>query len=141
MAAILFSVFALLFLTVLIFLGQLIFLIPKSSVQAVRANCRRSNGSWSSGRAKIELVEIVDVSGNLLMGFIIMLAMIIGPLFVVHNYIIPIEMAADIFGAFSLDAEEWEANIETGELGDVGAQYEDWGAKIGLSSTQLRFWQ
>lgn len=50
-------------------------------------------------------------------------------------------MVIDIFSAFEVDAQAWEAAIETGELGDVGADYEAWGEGKGFSENRLRFWQ
>ena len=59
----------------------------------------------------------------------------------VHNYMIPIPIATDIFSVFDIDPVVWENSIENEALGDVGAQYEEWSRRKGFSPQSARFWQ
>jgi hypothetical protein len=54
---------------------------------------------------------------------------------------VPIPIALEIFGAYHLDPEVWEYNIEDGDLGDVGVKYEAWSKEHGYNKQTARFWQ
>jgi hypothetical protein len=55
--------------------------------------------------------------------------------------VVPIPIAVKIFGAYHLYPEMWEYNIEHGDLGDVGAEYEAWSKERGFSKQAAKFWQ
>jgi hypothetical protein len=55
--------------------------------------------------------------------------------------VVPIPIALKIFSAYHIDPEVWEYNIEEDDLGDVGAEYEDWSEGYGFSKRTARFWQ
>jgi hypothetical protein len=54
---------------------------------------------------------------------------------------VPIPIALKIFGGFHLNPIAWEYNIEKGDLGDVGAEYEAWSKKKGFGKRTAVFWQ
>jgi hypothetical protein len=53
----------------------------------------------------------------------------------------PIPIALKIFGAYHLDPEVWEDNIEKRDLGDVGVEYEAWSKERDFSKQTAKFWQ
>jgi hypothetical protein len=55
--------------------------------------------------------------------------------------VVPIPIALKIFGASYIDPEVWEYNIEKGDLGDVGGEYEAWSKGHGFSRRTAIFWQ
>jgi hypothetical protein len=55
--------------------------------------------------------------------------------------VVPIPIALKIFGAYHIDLEVWEYNIEKGNLGDVGAEYEAWSKRHGYGKRTAIFWQ
>ena len=62
-------------------------------------------------------------------------------LYALHNTIIPIPIAMDIFSVFDIDPAAWEHAIEEEEIGDVGAKYEDWSRSKGFSPKTAQFLQ
>jgi len=59
----------------------------------------------------------------------------------VHSYLVPVPIALKIFSAYHIDPEVWEYNIEKGNLGDVGAEYEAWSKGHGFSKRTAILWQ
>jgi hypothetical protein len=59
----------------------------------------------------------------------------------VDSYVVPIPLALKIFSAYHLDPEVWEYNIENGDLGDVGEEYEAWSKERGFGKQTAKFWQ
>ncbi len=138
---IVFEALFLILVVLLVIAGTLAFTLPKQVIRTALSNCRRSDGTWSRKRAVTEIKEVTDISGGLLLALVASFVMTIGPLLLIHITIVPIPMVLDIFGAFDVNPVQWEAGIETGNLGDVGTQYEMWGQQRGYSEEKLRFWQ
>ena len=63
------------------------------------------------------------------------------PIVLVYGYVVPIPIALKIFGAFHINPVAWEYNIEKGDLGDVGAEYEAWSKDKGFGKRTAVFWQ
>jgi hypothetical protein len=77
----------------------------------------------------------------LLVVILLFLVICATPMVLVHSYVVPIPIALKIFGAYHPAPELWEYNIEDGDLGDVGAEYEDWSKERGFSKQTAKFWQ
>jgi hypothetical protein len=104
-------------------------------------NCVRLDGSISSKRTWGEIKRLLKFGVVLLIIPLSFIAVNGMAVYFVHNYIIPIPIATDIFSVFNIDPLEWENSIENEALGDVGAQYEEWSRKKGFSPQSARFWQ
>ncbi len=64
-----------------------------------------------------------------------------GLLSYVHNFVIPLPMALNVFSAYDSDKDLWEYKIEKENLGDLGEQHEEWSSEKGLGYESSRFWQ
>lgn len=128
-------------LACLILFGLFVLLMPTRVFRTAWANCSRRDGSWSRRRARSEAKHVTDFLGSVLFVLAAVVTATGTVVIVIHSYIVPIPIIVDILGAYDPDPVAWEANIEKGELGDVGARYENWGADHGLSDQSLRFWQ
>lgn len=104
-------------------------------------NCLRLDGSISSKRTWGEIKRLLKFMVVLLLIPLSFIAVNGMAVYFVHNYVIPIPMAKDIFSVFNIDPMVWENSIENEALGDVGAQYEEWSRKKGFSPQSARFWQ
>ena len=104
-------------------------------------NCVRLDGSISSKRTWGEFKRLLKFGMVLLIIPLSFIAVNGMAVYFVHNYIIPIPIATDIFSVFNIDPVVWENSIENEALGDVGAQYEEWSRKKGFSPQSARFWQ
>lgn len=130
-----------LFFIVMLIIGGVIASLPIQITRVALQNCKRLDGSWSSKRTIKESQKLADLFGAVALALICAVTITGFALYMVHSYIIPIPIAANIFSVFDVDAVQWEANIEEGELGDVGAQYEHWSQEQGFSGDSARFWQ
>ena len=109
--------------------------------RSILRNCVRLDGSISLKRAWWEIRRLVKLGALLLIIPLSFMGVNGLAVYFVHNYIVPIPMAVDILSVFDIDPEVWENTIENEELGDVGAQYEEWSQKQGFSPQSARFWQ
>jgi hypothetical protein len=123
------------------FLAALVIMDPDRGFLLILRNCVRMNGNLSSERVWGEFNRLSKLITVIVVFPLAFLAINLAALWAVHNYVVPLPMAASIFGAFDINPEAWEYNIEHRELGDVGAKYEDWSAKKGFTSETSRFWQ
>ena len=104
-------------------------------------NCFSSDGRLNRTRTWREIRYLVRFSSSWLVTIILFLAICATPIVFVHTYVVPIPISLKIFGAFHIDPEVWEYNIEKGDLGDVGAEYEAWSKERGFSKRTAIFWQ
>ena len=109
--------------------------------RSILRNCVQLDGSISSKRAWWEITRLFKLGAVLLIIPLSFIGVNGLAVYGVHNYIVPIPMAVDILSVFDIDPEVWENSIENEELGDVGAQYEEWSQKQGFSPQSARFWQ
>lgn len=109
--------------------------------RSILRNCVRLDGSISSKRTWWEITRLFKLGAVLLIIPLSFIGVNGLAVYCVHNYIVPIPMATDIFSVFDIDPVAWENSIENEELGDVGAQYEEWSRRQGFSPQSARFWQ
>ncbi len=123
------------------FIVSLIIKHSQGLFRSTLRNCVRLDGSISSKRTWGEITRLFKLGVVLLiipLSFVAVNGMVI---YFVHNYIIPIPIATNIFSVFDIDPVVWENSIENEALGDVGAQYEEWSQRKGFSPQSARFWQ
>jgi len=128
-------------LLLLLIVGFVIASLPMRISRVALQNCKRLDGTWSPKRTLKESQKLADLFGAVLLALVCAVTITGTALFMVNSYIIPIPIAFNIFSVFDVDVVQWEANIEEGDLGDVGAQYEQWSQEQGFSSESARFWQ
>ena len=104
-------------------------------------NCFRADGRLNRTRIWREMRYLARFLSSLLVVIMLFLVICATPIVLVHSYVVPIPIALEIFGAYHLDPEVWEYNIEDGDLGDVGVKYEAWSKKRGDSKQTAKFWQ
>jgi hypothetical protein len=104
-------------------------------------NCVRLNGSISAARAFGEVTRLLKLTAVWILAPLFFISINVIILYTLHNTIIPIPIAIDIFSVFNIDPVAWEHAIEKEELGDVGATYEDWSQSKGYSAETAQFWQ
>lgn len=128
----------------LIFLGCIgivLLSIPRAIFRVAWQNGMRRDGTWSRRRTLIEFRHFADLLGALLLALVLFATVTGGTLVLFHTYIAPIPLIADVFSVFNPDPEIWEAQMEKGDLGDLGEAYEQWSAEQGFSEHSARFWQ
>lgn len=132
------------FLTGLL-VGAVVLLIlatfPFRMLKLAWRNCLRLDGSRSPFRTRRELKKFADLLASLFLLPLLAFGLFGGTITLVHEYVVPIPIVSDIFGAFDPDPLRWEAAIERGELGDLGEKYEQWSLSRGYSFDRARFWQ
>jgi hypothetical protein len=104
-------------------------------------NCFWPDGRLNRTRTWREVRYLARFLLSLLGVITLFLAICATPVVLVHSYVVPIPVALKIFGAYHLDPEVWEYNIENADLGDVGAEYESWSKEQGFSKKTAKFWQ
>jgi hypothetical protein len=104
-------------------------------------NVTRLDGTLSKRRLHREVKHVSSLIGELLLVLVTAASVSGLLLLVIHEYVVPLPMVAGMLSQFDLDPVQWEFNIEHGELGDMGAQYEIWSQSQGFSGASARFWQ
>ena len=104
-------------------------------------NCFWPDGRLNRTRAWREVRYLARFLSSWLVIFALFLAICATPIVLIHSYVVPVPIALKIFGAYHIDPEVWEYNIEKGDLGDVGAEYEAWSKGHGFSKRTAIFWQ
>ena len=104
-------------------------------------NCFWPDGRLNRTRTWREVRYLTRFLSSWLFVFSLFLAICATPIVLVHSYVVPIPIALTIFSAYHIDPEVWEYNIEKGDLGDVGAEYEAWSKDHGFSKRTAIFWQ
>lgn len=104
-------------------------------------NCFQPDGRLNRIRTWREVRYLARFLSILLVIIMLFLLICATPIVLVHTYVVPIPIAVKIFGAYHLDPKVWEYNIEDGDLGDVGAEYEAWSKELGFSKQAAKFWQ
>lgn len=115
--------------------------LPYRVFYVATRNVTRLDGTFSKGRLQREVRYATSLLGEFLLLVIIVVSISGFILLVIHEYIVPLPMVADMLSQFDLDPVQWEYNIEHGELGDMGAKYEAWSRSRGFSESSARFWQ
>lgn len=115
--------------------------IPYAVFRQAWTNVMHHDGTYDWSRVWKELYALGDFVGGLILIPVAVFGIVSGAIAIIHHFVVPLPIVVDIFGAFDPDPKVWEAAIETGELGDVGAQYEEWSQSQGYSYTTARFWQ
>lgn len=110
--------------------------LPYRLFGAAFENARRADGSLSRKRRRKERKATANFVAELLVAPLVASAVLVGALMLVHNFLIPIPLAADIAAMFSPDPEVFEQRTETGDLGDVGLVYQDWSQQQGFSQSR-----
>ena len=75
-------------------------------------NCFRPDGSLNRTRTWREVRYLVRFLSTLLVVMLLFLIICATPIVLVHSYVVPIPIALEIFGAYHLDPEIWEARQE-----------------------------
>ncbi|MFO7738785.1 MAG: hypothetical protein R6V46_09950 [Desulfatiglandaceae bacterium] len=104
-------------------------------------NCVRLDGTMSWARTFGELTRLVKLTAVWVFAPLFFVSINIIILYALHNTIIPVPMAIDIFSVFNIDPVAWEHSIEKEALGDVGAKYEEWSRSRGFSLETAEFLQ
>lgn len=104
-------------------------------------SCFSPDGRLDRARTWREIRYLVRFLSSWLITIILFIAICATPIVFVHSYLVPIPIALKIFGAFHIDPEVWEYNIEEGDLGDVGAEYEAWSKEQDFGKRTAIFWQ
>jgi len=104
------------------------------------------NCFWPDGRLnRTRTWREVRYLGRFLSGLLVVLALFLAicatPIVLINSYVVPIPIALKIFGAYHIDPEVWENKIEKDDVGDVGAEYEDWSKEQGFNKQTARIWQ
>ena len=115
--------------------------IPYHVFRLAWQNRFRLNGTVSRRRLKKEARHLADFAGELVLVPLLVLALMGGALVLVHHYVIPIPLMADLAAMFSPDPVVMDARTETGDLGDVGRIYGEWSAQQGFSSERSYTWR
>ena len=82
-------------------------------------NCFWPDGRLNRTRTWREVRYLARFLSSWLFVFSLFLVVCATPIVLVHSYVVPIPIALKIFGAYHIDREVWEYNIEKGDLGDV----------------------
>lgn len=129
-------------LTVTICLAGIVLVsIPRIILRVAWHNCMRHDGTWSRHRIGREIKHVGDLFGALLLALVLFTTVTGGALSLFHHYVAPLPLIADVFSVFDPDPTVWESRMETGDLGDLGEQYEKWNEEQGFSQENARFWQ
>jgi hypothetical protein len=113
----------------------------KSVFYTAFLNCFWPDGGLNRTRTWREVRFLGRFLSSLLAVIILFLAICATPIVLVHSYVVPIPIALKIFGSYHLDPAVWEHNIEDGDVGDVGAEYEAWSKERGFSKRTAKLWQ
>ncbi len=90
------------------------------------SNCFRSNKTLSPTRLSREVKKLQHLLLKILLCFLILALIISSVILFINNYVVPVQIAQEIFSAFHINPFIWEYSIEEGVLGDIGEHYEDW---------------
>lgn len=104
-------------------------------------NRYRLDGTVSRKRAWKEVKHLVDFLGELLLVPLLVVTVLGGALVLVHHYVIPIPLLADLAEMFSPVPSVMEERTETGRLGDVGVLYGEWSERQGFSAGRAYVWR
>lgn len=101
-------------------------------------NCLRIDGSISKKRVLIEIDRFVRYFETIFFVVLLLVFMVYLSVFLVHTYIIPINIVEDSFSLFEFDAVAWKEAIKDDLKGGLDQQYEDWGVKQGYSKNVIK---
>lgn len=97
-------------------------------------NAHRTDGSFSRKRARIEVRSGFSFMTEVLLAPILATTMIMGSLFVVDRYVIPLPLLRDVVSLFDAKFDVWDERMESGRFGDVGLTYGEWAKSRGYSA-------
>jgi hypothetical protein len=113
----------------------------KNAFYVAFLNCFSAGGRLNRIRTWREVRYLTRFLSSWFAVIILFLTICATPIVLIHSYIVPIPIALKIFGAYHIDLEVWEYNIERSDLGDVGVEYEIWCKERGYSKRTAKFWQ
>ena len=123
-------------LSLIIFFIVLVFNVY--SVSLAVKNCVRLDGSISRKRVLWEFKYLVRYYGAILLVVLLHVLMVYVCVFLVHTYILPIDIVEDAFSLLESDAATWKDAIRHGPQGSLDQQYEDWGVQRGYSPNVIK---
>ncbi|MCA9077553.1 MAG: hypothetical protein KDA93_21185 [Planctomycetaceae bacterium] len=138
--------FEVMLITLAVFVPSLIgvgasLLLPQSLKDFARRNAVRFDGSHSPDRLSRErrarrryLLSVTTVPLLTLLPLAIGVALM-------HQWVVPVDMAVAAMERFDPDAEQWEENLKDPSKGDIGKAHEAWAKKSGLASDVADTWQ
>ncbi len=100
---------------------------------AVR-NVRRADGSLSGKRLRIEMRGAVSFMTEVLLAPVLATTMLVGGVFVIDRYVIPLPLLRDVVSLFDAKFDVWDERMESGRFGDVGLSYGEWARSRGYSA-------
>ena len=115
--------------------------IPYYLFRIALQNRFRLDGTVSRRRTWREVRHLLDFLGGLLLVPFFVVVLMGGSLVLVHHYVIPVPLVADLALMFSPDPAVMEARTETGRLGDVGLIYGEWSERQGFSAERAYTWR
>ena len=118
-----------------------VFFSDKYVFRTVLQNCLRSGKNISWYRTIKEIRRFSQLILKIFITIVFYISLNATLLFFCHEYIVPIPTVIKIFSYFDIDRVIWEQNIEIGQFGDIGAEYEQWSNEEGFSPRTGRFWQ
>lgn len=99
-------------LIVVLLCGEVLALtMPYSIWQRSVANCVRSDGSWSSGRAKVEKASQARFKRNLVFVLLLVVTPSLFGLWVFNRQVIPIGIGAEALSSMNLDLDQWKSDL------------------------------
>lgn len=90
--------------------------IPSSIARLQRKNCIREDHTWSKRRERIEEKSRNRVRKDLGKAFLLVAIATNIAVWFVHSEVVPIPIALEALSSFSLDEEQWKANLSDDEV-------------------------